>query len=370
MRNVYARLPGESVTVLTVAGTAPPPDRVDGSVRRVIAEDITAPYWGVLRPAGLSHHWRLARRLGRLAGSAVHCARAIPEGVSAFLASHLSGRPFGCWAHGEDLATAQQSRELAFLTRQTLRRSAFLFANSHHTASMLAAIVPERRQDVTVVHPGVDVERFRPDVPGRTPLKQRLLGDADVLALTVGRLQRRKGHDIVLQALAEWPAGAPRVRYVVVGEGDQGDRLRAMARDLRLEAVVQFAGAVPASELPAYYAAADVFVHPNRVDGVDLEGFGMVFLEAASAGVPTIGGDSGGVPEAIANGETGLLVSGTDVVELREAMLRLVSSPDERTQFGRAGRLRAEREFSWSRAAEQVARVQQGILRTGMRISA
>ena len=101
-------------------------------------------------------------------------------------------------------------------------------------------------------------------------------------------------------------------------------------------------------------SAADVFVMPNRSDGVDFEGFGMVFLEAAAAGKPTIGGRSGGVPEAVEDGVTGLLVDGADVAELEKAMAALAESRELRAHNGIAGRERAVRRFSWDRAARDV----------------
>jgi len=111
---------------------------------------------------------------------------------------------------------------------------------------------------------------------------------------------------------------------------------------------------VPFDALPSYYAAADIFVHPNRVEGEDFEGFGMVFLEAAASGKPVIGGRSGGVPEAIEEGKTGLLVSGLDADELAAAIMQLISSPGMRVAFGAAARQRVITHFTWSRAVKQV----------------
>jgi phosphatidylinositol alpha-1,6-mannosyltransferase len=131
-------------------------------------------------------------------------------------------------------------------------------------------------------------------------------------------------------------------------------RLRGLATELGLDSQVSFVGSVPADDLPAYFAASDLFVHPNRIEGQDFEGFGMVFLEAAAAGRAVIGGRSGGVPEAIDEGRTGLLVDGTNVDELTEAIRRLVDNPDLRQSFGAAGRARAVDYFTWDRAARQV----------------
>jgi phosphatidylinositol alpha-1,6-mannosyltransferase len=118
---------------------------------------------------------------------------------------------------------------------------------------------------------------------------------------------------------------------------------------------VTFIGEVAAELLPQYYAACDVFVLPNRVEQGDVEGFGIVFLEAAASGKPTVGGRSGGVPEAMADGVTGLLVGGTDVEELAATIERLMDSEPLRRSLGEAGRLRAVKEFSWESAAQRVS---------------
>jgi phosphatidylinositol alpha-1,6-mannosyltransferase len=114
---------------------------------------------------------------------------------------------------------------------------------------------------------------------------------------------------------------------------------------------------VGTEELPRYYAAADLFVHPNRVDGADFEGFGIVFLEAAACGLPVIAGRSGGVPEAVAEGVTGMLVSGTDIGELQQAMTVLIESPEKRREMGAAARSRVLAEFTWQRAADELSAV-------------
>ena len=122
-----------------------------------------------------------------------------------------------------------------------------------------------------------------------------------------------------------------------------------------LESAVTFAGKVDDDLLPQLYAACDIFALPNRNDHGDIEGFGIVFMEAAASCRPTIGGNTGGVPEAVKEGETGLLVSGTDSAELVEVVRRLAGSPELRARLGAAGRKRVLREFTWDHAAARLA---------------
>jgi phosphatidylinositol alpha-1,6-mannosyltransferase len=127
--------------------------------------------------------------------------------------------------------------------------------------------------------------------------------------------------------------------------------------------IVCFAGAVPAEALPRYYAASDIFLLPNRIDAGDVEGFGIVFLEAAASALPTVGGNNGGVPEAVEDGTTGYLVDGANVNAVVEGLTRLVANAETRHQLGVAGRQRVLREFTWERAAEKVAAVHASLQR-------
>jgi phosphatidylinositol alpha-1,6-mannosyltransferase len=226
---------------------------------------------------------------------------------------------------------------------------------------MLAALgVPESR--ILVVHPAVDADRFHPGVDGRR-VRQRYAGDDDVMLLSVGRLQRRKGHDVAIRAVASLGAELPNLRYVIAGDGEERARLEQLVIDERVQDRVFFAGTIADDDLPAYYAACDVFLLPNRVDAGDIEGFGIVFLEAAASGKPVIGGDSGGVPEAVERDVTGLLVDGASVDAVAAAIRHLATSHACRARLGRAGRARVQRAFSWQRAASTIADLQLRVAR-------
>jgi phosphatidylinositol alpha-1,6-mannosyltransferase len=353
LENVYRRFEGRRVRVLAGddSGLAPYEGPLD--VSRV---SMSAPDWGLRRPASLGRHLRVARAIRRMlpdGPAMVHCARALPEGLSAALA--LSTRPgrYAVWLHGEELGFASTSRELTWLARRVYAGAAMVFANSHNSGHLLTRDwgVPESR--IHVVYPGVDAQRFHPGIDG-SRLRSRVAGPDDVLFLSVGRLQRRKGHDMVLRALARVRARVPFARYVIVGDGPHRGALEADVQALGLADIVHFAGASQFDDLPRWYSAADVFVMPNRPDGVDFEGFGMVFLEAAASGKPSIGGRSGGVPEAVEDGVTGRLVDGENVADIENAMADLAESHELRARYGTSGRERVVRDFTWERAAREV----------------
>jgi phosphatidylinositol alpha-1,6-mannosyltransferase len=355
LANIYSRLP-ERTAVLTRTRDRVAPEADVGPWTEVVRTEF-GPDLGVVGATALRQHLRLVRRLRRLGrpDAVVHCGRALPEGTAAM----MSGRPYVVWTHGEELPIAATSRELTWLQTRVHRRAAALLANSHHTAQMLEDLgnAPGK---ISVVHPGVDVDRFKPRV-GRADMRRRLLSDDELMLLTVGRLQARKGHDLVLQSLAASRSSLPSMRYVVVGDGPERERLERLTGELALGELVTFTGEMPAADLPAVYAAADLFVHPNRVEAGDFEGFGIVFLEAAASGLPAIGGRSGGVAEAVEEGVTGWLVGGLDPAELGGKILALFQSADLRARMGAAARTRVASGFTWEKAARRVALIDERV---------
>ena len=350
--NIYARVPAE-VVVLTDAVSSPGDDGERRGALRILRRHIATRRWGVLDPAGLRQHLRVARQTRQLgARSVVHCGRALPEGLAAAIARTAGGPRYVVWTHGEDLVTACTSRELRLLTRWVYHRAAAAVANSRNTARLLADFgVPASK--IEIVYPAVDPARFHPGVDGGTVRRALDIDDDAILVLSVGRLQRRKGHDVMIEALAR-TRDTVRLHYAIVGDGQERSRLARLAAECGVADRVTFAGEVADDMLPAWYAACDIFALPNRVDQGDIEGFGIVFLEAAAAGRPTIGGDSGGVPEAVERDVTGLLVDGADVDAVANAIRTLGADPALRRRLGEAGRARVMREFTWERAAEQV----------------
>ena len=356
--NVYGRLAAVKVAVLTDSVASGPVGeasatslprkwiRIDGRKRGVLSSGEAKQ---LMRVA-----WEIRKQTAGRGRTIVHTARPLPEGLSALAArsSSLDSLRYVCWAHGEDLAAAMTSREHTWLAQRVCRNAATMIANSMFTAGLIASLgVPSHR--VLTVYPGVDVDRFTPEVEPSDAYGHVASSDGPIL-LSVGRLQRRKGHDLVIKAIGLLRGQFPKLKYLIAGDGDERARLEDLARAHDVEHRVRFLSGVSDAQLPALYARSDIFVMPTRRDGPDVEGFGIVFLEAAASGKPSIGGRNGGVPEAIAEGETGLLVEGQDSGELAEAIRTLASSPTLRATMGAAGRRRALQSFTWDRAARQV----------------
>ncbi|AXO35832.1 glycosyltransferase family 4 protein [Micromonospora sp. B006] len=204
--------------------------------------------------------------------------------------------------------------------------------------------------------PGVDVETYHPDVDGTEVRKRLGLADRPVV-VCVSRLVPRKGQDMLIRALPEIRRRVPGAALLVVGGGPYRSTLEKLARQAGLEHDVVFTGSVPSDALPAHYAAGDVYAMPCRTRnrGLDVEGLGIVYLEAGATGLPVVAGDSGGAPDAVRDGETGFVVSGRDVAQLADRVATLLADRDLARQFGAAGRAWVEREWRWETQAQRMA---------------
>ncbi|WP_431882045.1 glycosyltransferase family 4 protein [Micromonospora chalcea] len=204
--------------------------------------------------------------------------------------------------------------------------------------------------------PGVDVDTYHPDVDG-TKVRERLgLADRPVV-VCVSRLVPRKGQDMLIRALPEIRRRVPGAALLVVGGGPYRSTLEKLARQSGLEQDVVLTGSVPSADLPAHYAAGDVYAMPCRTRnrGLDVEGLGIVYLEAGATGLPVVAGDSGGAPDAVRDGETGYVVGGRDVAQLADRVATLLADRDLARQFGAAGRAWVEREWRWETQAQRMA---------------
>ena len=275
------------------------------------------------------------------------------------LARALLGRPrrIVCAAHGRELlfnpATGYPGLGAAYdRLRQTLLHQVDVFLPvSHYTADLLheRGVPPGRTH---VVPNGTDPDCFRPH--DDTSLRQRLgLADRSLL-LTVGRLVRRKGIDTVLRALPTIIQACPDVAYVIAGTGPDRARLEQLATRIGIRERVRFVGDIDHNRLPLYYSAADLFVMPARQDPPDVEGFGLVFLEANACGTPVVGTCSGGIPDAVQDGETGLLIPPDAPDALAEATLYVLTTSGVAETLGRQGRRRAVQEASWDHIADHL----------------
>ena len=226
---------------------------------------------------------------------------------------------------------------------------------SDYTLGRLRPHMPHGQQ-VLRLPSGIDVERFRPDAEARSALRARYgLGEAPTV-VCVSRLVARKGQDSLIEA---WPRVAERLpgaRLVIVGWGSYARRLALLKRHSPARDSIILTGKVPYDELPGHVAMGDVFAMPCRTrgGGLDVEGLGIVFLEASAAGLPVIAGTSGGAPETVEEGVTGNVVDGRDQDALVEAIVRQLSDAEMRARMGAAGRELMIERWTWPSLVERL----------------
>ncbi len=293
-----------------------------------------------------------ARRVG--AGLVV-VDPAFPLGV---VGPHL-GLPYAVLLHGAEVAFPGRLPASRELLAHVLRRSSLVVSAGGYPAAEAARALRGRGMPPVVeIPPGVDLDRFRPLSPSERSEARRDLGlpiDGP-LVVSVSRLVPRKGMDVLVDAAVLLRADLPDLTVAIAGRGRDSDRLAG--RIAEHGAPVRLLGGVADADLPRLVGAADVFAMlcRNRWLGLEQEGFGIVFLEAAAAGVPQVAGASGGAGEAVADGVTGLVVRRpTDVRSIAAALARLLGDRKLRTQMGAASRRRAEASFDYDRLAPRLA---------------
>jgi phosphatidylinositol alpha-1,6-mannosyltransferase len=357
--NLLTRFPPGSVEVSTVRAPAGWRDAFPFPVHRL-------PF-GFRESSRLQNvvRWTLrARRQAREAGARVLQVGTLrPAGPVGAWLQRLDGLPYVLYVHGNDVLKerGKVGRSALYRTsaRDVLSRASAVIANSRYTADLLrdlaiAAGAPGAADRVRVVHPGAEPARFHPGDAGVAALRARWGLERARIVLTVGRLEARKGVDRALEAVAGLGATFPDLAYVVVGEGPRRAALEARAAAPDLAGRVRFVGHADDSELPAWYRTADVFLLPSRRARVDdVEGFGIAVSEASASGLPVIGGRAGGVPEAVIEGETGLLVDPEDAGEIAGALRALLADPALAARLGAGGRAAVQRYFNWERAAAE-----------------
>ena len=258
--------------------------------------------------------------------------------------------------HGHEAGWAALPGARQLLRQIGERTDVLTYLGEYFRVRIGGALTPQAAARMARMHPGVDAGDFRPDPAGRQAVRDRHGLAGRPVVVCVSRLVARKGQDTLLRA---WPAvlrAVPEAVLLIVGGGPYAATLHKLAEQVGVTGAVRFTGPVPQAELPAHYAAGDVFSMPCRTrrGGLDVEGLGIVYLEASAAGLPVVGGDSGGAPDAIQPGETGYVVGGRDVAALADRLVTLLKDPASARAMGEKGRAWVERDWNWDLVAARL----------------
>ena len=293
---------------------------------------------------------RLAREVR---ADVVLCGASLPLAFVGQSVSRQCGIPYAACTHGLELAAAKIAPGRLFL-RRLFRDASLVTAVSEWTADRLRPFAPAAAQ-FALLPSGIDQHLFRPDVDTTLIRRRHDLG-AGPIVCCVSRSVARKGQDVLIRAVPTLIREWPRLRLLIVGSGSYERTLKSLAVRRRVEQHVVFTGEVPYHELPAYFRVGDVFAMPcrSRLGGFETEALGAVYLQAAAVGRACVGGSAGGAPEAVRHGETGLVVDGTNVSAVTEAVGELLRDTGRATAMGAAGAAWVHRDLTWDHLAEKL----------------
>ncbi|MFI8516563.1 glycosyltransferase family 4 protein [Streptomyces sp. NPDC085481] len=280
---------------------------------------------------------------------------AAPLGLMAPALRRAGARRLVATTHGHEAGWAQLPASRQLLRRIGEGTDTITYLGEYTRSRIAAALTPAAAGRMVQLPPGVDEKTFHPD-SGGAEVRERLgLSDRPVV-VCVSRLVPRKGQDTLILAMPEILRRVPDAVLLIVGGGPYEQDLRRLAARTGVAASVRFTGAVPWSELPAHYGAGDVFAMPCRTrrGGLDVEGLGIVYLEASATGLPVVAGDSGGAPDAVLDGETGWVVRGGVPEESADRIATLLLDPELRARMGERGRSWVEERWRWDLLAQRL----------------
>lgn len=341
----YARrLPAEDLVVLA----STPPEGPEAAA----AYDATAPFTVVRMPTRVllptpDVRARMRRLIEDERIETVWFGAAAPLGLLGGTAKRAGATRVIATTHGHEVGWSMLPGARQALGR-ILEQADVVTYISEYTLGRLRPLVPRGTRTLRLPS-GIDVERFHPDPAARLRLRERYgLGEAPT-AVCVSRLVARKGQDSLIEAWPRVVAQVPDARLVIVGWGSYARRLALARRSSPVRDHIVLTGKVAAEELPGHVAMGDVFAMPCRTrgGGLDVEGLGIVFLEASATGLPVIAGTSGGAPETVVEGATGSVVDGRDEEALVAALVRQLADPGLRARMGAAGRELMIERWTW-----------------------
>ena len=300
----------------------------------------------------------------------IWCGNVKPAGYPARWVHARYGTPYGIIFYGTDLLKLRhkmrRSRVRRRAARLAIESAAVLVAISRWTAERCEEVLEDlelgsHHSRLKVVVPGTEPTRFRPGLDTSAVRARFGLEPQARWLLTVARLVEHKGIDNGIRAFARLAPQYPELRYAIAGEGEWRPALESLAKELGVADRVRFLGPVSEAELPAVFNVASVFLGVSRQMHDKVEGFGIALVEASACGVPVVGARAGGIPDAVREGETGLLTEGEDPTAIAHTLSRLLDDEELRHRLGEGGRKAVETWYNWSRVTRELRELAAGL---------
>jgi phosphatidylinositol alpha-1,6-mannosyltransferase len=356
---LYSRLPKEEYLIVAddIAGAA---DFDTTHQLNILRMPLKSVEWGFRSFRGMKLYWRVFWHIKKIIKQQhithIHCGRVIHEGVIAWLLKKFTGISYLCYVHGEDVETAATSGELNLMVKQVCKGAVQIICNSQNSANIVQRLGYAQNDKIQILHPGVDSSKFIPAAPD--PVFRQNVGWQDrKVIITVGRLQERKGQDMMIRALAELVEDMPDILYAIIGRGDCRAALEVLTKSLSLQQHVMFMDEISDEQMIQCYQQCDVFILPNRTINNDIEGFGMVLVEAQSCGKGVIAGDSGGTRETMKLNESGYIIDCTQPSLIAQTVKGLLDNPDKLKAMGESARQHVVDTLDWQAHVSQAAKI-------------
>jgi len=325
----------------------PEPDDIfvlDNNKNGLISKNLPALKW-------LPSVWQLYSFVKKNKIDHILVGQILPLGISAWLIRKFTGVRYSVVLHGMDFTFALKSKRKKKIAHLILKNAQKIICGNSYVAKLVEEFFGDKSR-ILIVNPGIDGSaQF---TKHNLQLKERFNLENKFILLGVGRLVKRKGFDMVLEALPEVLKQIPNLAYVIVGNGEEINNLKFKIKNLKLENNVIVITDVNNAEKNSWLEACDLFIMPSRNIAGDFEGFGIVYLEANLAGKPVIAGDSGGIRDAVVDGVNGLLVKPEDKRQISQAIVRLIENPELKRELGEKGRERALKDFNWKNQTEKI----------------
>lgn len=305
---------------------------------------------------------RVARAVSRLAKNraiAIACfGAAAPLGLLAPSLRRAGVSRIISLTHGHEVWWAKVFPFSLALKRIGNKVDVLTYLGDFTKEAISICLTPSAKKAMVKIAPGIDVEHFNPDVDSSKLRNYLGLTNKSVI-VSVGRLVHRKGQDRLIEALPAIRKAVPNVHLLIVGEGPYKEKLISLAKNCGVMDCITFVGRIQYSQLPEYISAGDLFAMPSRsrFNGLEVEGLGIVYLEASACGLPVIAGNSGGAPDAVLEGTTGVVVDGNSISDISSAAISFLLNPALMKSMGKAGYAWISKEWTWQRWSAAFAKV-------------